>query len=42
MMKFVMSSGTKNYYAKPEINLEVARPLTASMVKMHRAGQEYR
>jgi DNA (cytosine-5)-methyltransferase 1 len=37
---YVMSTGTKNYYYKPEIDLEVARPLTATMHKMHRAGQD--
>jgi len=36
--KYVMSSGTKNFYSKPEIDLEVARPLLTTMHKMHRAG----
>jgi DNA (cytosine-5)-methyltransferase 1 len=36
MKKYVMSSGTKNFYVKPEINLEKARPLTTAPNK--RAG----
>lgn len=36
--KHVMSTGTKNYYTKPEIDLKIARPLLATMHKMHRAG----
>lgn len=36
--KYVMSSGTKNFYSRPEIDLDVARPLLTSMHKMHRAG----
>jgi DNA (cytosine-5-)-methyltransferase len=36
--KYVLSSGTKGFYSKPEIDLEVARPLLTTMHKMHRAG----
>jgi len=36
--KYVMATGTKNFYSKPEIDLAVARPLLATMAKMHRAG----
>lgn len=36
--KYVLATGTKNFYSKPKINLEVARPLLTSMHKMHRAG----
>ena len=36
--KYVMSSGTKNFYSKPKTDLEVARPLLQTMHKMHRAG----
>lgn len=36
--KYVLKSGTKNFYAKPETDLEVARPLLTTMHKMHRAG----
>lgn len=36
--KYVMSSGTKTFYSKPEIDLEIARPLLTTMHKMHRAG----
>ncbi|MCH8945597.1 MAG: DNA cytosine methyltransferase [Nanoarchaeota archaeon] len=35
---YVTSSGTKNFYIKPETDLKVARPLLATMAKMHRAG----
>ncbi len=38
VLKHVMSTGTKGYYIKPEIDLEVARPLLSTMHKMHRAG----
>lgn len=38
LVNYVMSSGTKKFYSKPEIDLEVARPLLSSMTKMHRAG----
>lgn len=33
-----MSTGTKNYYTKPKVDLSIARPLLATMHKMHRAG----
>lgn len=36
--KYVLSSGTKNFYSKPVIDLEIARPLLTTMHKMHRAG----
>ena len=36
--KYVLSTGTKNFYSKPKTDLEVARPLLTSMHKMHRAG----
>lgn len=36
--KHVMSVGTKNYVTKPKTDLEIARPLLATMHKMHRAG----
>ena len=36
--KYVLSSGTKGFYSKPEIDLDIARPLLQSMHKMHRAG----
>ena len=36
MVKYAMSSGTKNFYVKPEINLEKARPLTT--IPNKRAG----
>jgi DNA (cytosine-5)-methyltransferase 1 len=40
MKKYVLSSGTKNFYYKPEIDLEIARPLTSTMHKSHRAGSD--
>ncbi len=36
--KYVLSTGTKNFYSKPATDLEVARPLLTTMHKMHRAG----
>ncbi|MBA7533744.1 hypothetical protein ES705_25988 [subsurface metagenome] len=36
--KYVTSSGTKNFYSKPETDLDIARPLLSTMHKMHRAG----
>ena len=36
--KYVLSSGTKNFYSKPEVDLDIARPLLTTMHKMHRAG----
>lgn len=40
ILKTVLSHGTKNWSAKPEIDLKVARPLCATMAKMHRASQD--
>jgi len=37
-LKNTFSTGTKNFYSKPEIDLDVARPLLTTMHKMHRAG----
>jgi DNA (cytosine-5)-methyltransferase 1 len=36
--KYVLESGTKDFYSKPETDLEIARPLLSTMAKMHRAG----
>jgi len=36
--KYVLSTGTKGFYSRPETDLDVARPLLTSMHKMHRAG----
>lgn len=36
--KYVLSTGTKNFYSKPATDLEIARPLLTTMHKMHRAG----
>ena len=36
----ILSNGTKSYRAKSEINPLIAKPLTATMVKMHRACQD--
>ncbi|MBU3144625.1 DNA (cytosine-5-)-methyltransferase [Clostridium sp. CF012] len=40
ILRTIMATGTRNYVARPEINLEVARPLCATMHKMHRASQD--
>ena len=36
----ILSSGTKNYKAKTEIDLKIARPLCSTMHKIHRASQD--
>lgn len=36
----ILSDGTGGYKAKSEINLKIARPLCATMAKMHRACQD--
>ncbi|QOK49849.1 DNA cytosine methyltransferase [Lactococcus lactis] len=36
--QYVMSTGTKGFYSRPEIDLDIARPLLSTMAKMHRAG----
>jgi len=36
----ILANGSKNFLSKSEINQLTARPLTASMVKMHRACQD--
>ncbi len=36
----ILSNGTKTYRSKSEINPLIAKPLTATMVKMHRACQD--
>ena len=36
--KYVLKSGTKGFYSKPETDLEIARPLLSTMGSMHRAG----
>lgn len=38
VVKYVMATGTKNFYSKPKTDLDVARPLLTTMHKMHRAG----
>ena len=40
ILKTVLANGTKNYSAKPEIDLDIAKPLCATMHKMHRASQD--
>lgn len=40
LIKTILSHGSGNYYSKSEINRLHARPLTASMHKMHRANQD--
>lgn len=36
--KYVLSTGTKNFYSKPKTDLDIARPLLSTMGSMHRAG----
>lgn len=36
----ILSNGTKKYKSKSDINPMIAKPLTATMVKMHRACQD--
>ena len=36
--KYVLASGTGDFYSKPETDLPIARPLLSTMAKMHRAG----
>lgn len=36
--EYVLATGTKKFYSKPQTDLEIARPLVSSMHKMHRAG----
>ena len=36
----ILSNGTGGYQAKSEIDLKIARPLCATMAKMHRACQD--
>lgn len=38
LVDYVLASGTRNFYSKPEIDLDIARPLLSTMHKMHRAG----
>ncbi|TQR54098.1 DNA cytosine methyltransferase [Campylobacter troglodytis] len=35
---YVLKSGTKGFYSKPETDLDIARPLLSTMGSMHRAG----
>lgn len=39
-IQYVCATGTKNFHYVPEIDLDVARPLTATMHKAHRASQD--
>lgn len=36
--RYVLATGTKNFYSRPKTDLEIARPLLTTMHKMHRAG----
>jgi DNA (cytosine-5)-methyltransferase 1 len=40
ILKTILKDGTGGYYSKSEIDLKIARPLTRTMVKMHRANQD--
>lgn len=39
-IQYICSTGTKNFHYEPEIDLEIARPLTSTMHKSHRASQD--
>lgn len=39
-LDYICATGTKNFSYKPEIDLEIARPLTTTMHKSHRASQD--
>lgn len=36
--KYVLSTGTKGFFSRPETDLDIARPLLTTMHKMHRSG----
>jgi DNA (cytosine-5)-methyltransferase 1 len=38
--KIILANGSKNFWSKSEIDLKIARTLTATMAKMHRASQD--
>ena len=38
--KTILSTGTGGYYSKYDVNLKIGHPLTATMGKMHRAGED--
>jgi len=40
ILKTILKNGSGGYFSKSEINLKIARPLTRTMVKMHRAHQD--
>lgn len=40
MYKIVMSTGTKDWYAKPSTDTEIAKPLVSTMYKMHRPSTD--
>lgn len=39
-IEYICATGTKNFHYEPEIDLEIARPLTSTMHKSHRASQD--
>ena len=40
ILKTILSDGSGGFYQKSEIDLEIARPITRTMFKMHRANQD--
>ncbi len=38
VIKYVLATGTKGFYSRPQTDLKIARPLLTTMHKMHRAG----
>lgn len=39
-ISYICATGTKNFHYEPEIDLDIARPLTSTMHKSHRASQD--
>ena len=40
LIAYICATGTKKFHYEPEIDLEIARPLTGTMHKMHRASTD--
>ena len=40
ILRTIISEGSGGYISKPQIDLDIARPLCATMAKMHRASQD--
>lgn len=40
MIDYILATGTKDFYYKPELDCDIAKPLTCSMHFVHRAGTD--